>query len=274
MLLCDREWIVLLSADDRMDPCCLTRMAERIEQAGKNKTRLAMVLTACQRVDPSGRPTDILRSDYTTYRPFRFQTIPDGLYDAATWLVANAAPGIPPWMMGSAAIPRDLLAEAGGFRPEMGLSHDLELVLRLAAYGNVGYIDAPLLNYTVRGNSITSKLIKRHIHSRTAMVEFGAAWLSALHAHEARRTVSREERNMISAAISRAFLHRALLQRRAPDGGGIGSALLDIVYAASYSRRTVLGSWRLFVALGAMLAPRWLLERVTTLAHRYGLVVV
>ncbi|MBV9174155.1 MAG: glycosyltransferase [Chloroflexi bacterium] len=274
MALCSSEWVVLLSADDRLDPCCLSRMAQRIEQVAVSNARLAMVVTACRRVDPTGQATDILRQDYTSYRPFRFQVIPDGLYDSATWLGVNAAPGIPPWMMGSVAIPRDLLVESGAFRPEMGLSHDLELVMRLAAYGNVAYIDAPLLNYTVRGNSITGKLIKRHIQSRSAMVDFGAAWLSALHAHEARRTVSCHEREAVSAAISRAFLHRALLQRRAVDGGGVRAAIRDILHAASYSRRTVLGSWRLAVALGALLAPGWLLDRVTTIGHRYGFVVV
>lgn len=274
MSLCRKEWMLLLSADDRLDPCCLTRIAQRIEQAATSNTRLAMVVTACQRVDQTGRPTDILRDDYTTYRPFRFQAIPDGLYDGATWLRVNAAPGIPPWMMGSVAIPLDLLTEIGAFRPEMGLSHDLELVMRVAAYGDVAYIDAPLLNYTVRGNSITGKLIERHIRSRSAMVEFGAAWLSALQAHEARRAISCQERDAISAAISRAFLHRALLQRRAVNGGGVRAALRDILHAASYSRRTVLGSWRLLVALGAILAPGWLLDRITTIGHRYGFVVV
>jgi glycosyltransferase involved in cell wall biosynthesis len=274
MSLCRHDWILLLSADDRFDPCCLSRIAQRINQLATRKTRPAMVVTACRRIDQAGQPTDILRGDYTTYRPFHFQVIPDGLYDGATWMGVNAAPGIPPWMMGSVAIPRDLLTEVGAFRPEMGLSHDLELVMRLAAYGDVAYIDAPLLNYTVRGNSITGKLIKRHIQSRSAMVDFGAAWLSALRAHESRRTVSCQEREAISAAISRAFLHRALLQRRAVNGGGVRAALRDIVHAASYSRRTVLGSWRLLVAIGAILAPGWLLERVTNVGHRYGFVVV
>lgn len=274
MSLCRNEWLLLLSADDRLDPCCLSRIAQRIEEATTSHTRLAMVVTACQRVDPTGRPTDIFRDDYTTYRPFQFQTIPDGLYDPGTWLTVNAAPGIPPWMMGSVAFPRDLVTEIGLFRPEMGLSHDLELVMRFAAYGDVAYIDSPLLNYTVRGNSITGKLIERHIRSGSAMVDFGAAWLSALHAHEARRSVSCQEREAISAAISRAFLHRALLQRRAVNGGGVPAALRDIVHAASYSRRTVLGSWRVLVALGAILAPGWLLDRLTTIGHRYGFVVV
>jgi len=274
MSLCRNDWILLLSADDRLDRCCLGKIAQRIEQAARSNVGLAMVVAACRRVDPKGRPTDILRGDYTTYRPFHFQQIPDGHYDAATWLAVNTAPGIPPWMMGSVAMPRELLAEIGAFRPEMGLSHDLELVMRLAAYGNVEYIDTPLLNYTVRGNSITGKLIKRHMQSRSAMVDFGAAWLSALHAHEARRRVSCQERERISAAISRAFLHRALLQRRAVNGGGVRAALRDIWQAASYSRRTVLGSWRVFVALGAILAPGWLLDRLTTMGHRYGFVVV
>jgi glycosyltransferase involved in cell wall biosynthesis len=272
--ICQKEWLLLLSADDRFEPCCLSRIAQRIEQLAQSGTRLAMVVTACRRVDSNGQPTDILRGDYTSYRPLQFQTIPDGVYDSATWMSVNAAPGIPPWMMGSVAIPRELLAEIGPFRPDMGLSHDLELVMRASAYGSVAYIDTPLFNYTVRGNSITGQLIKRHIESRSDMVEFGAAWLSALRAHEARRSVSRHERALISAAIARAFLHRALLQRRAINGGGLPAALQDVMRAALSSPWTVLGSWRLFVALGALVAPSWLLDRLTTMGHRYGFVIV
>jgi glycosyltransferase involved in cell wall biosynthesis len=274
MAICTNEWVQLLSADDRLDPCCLSRITERIEALRDSKERLAMVVTACRRVDPAGRPTAIVRGDRTSYRHFTFQLIPDGVYDAASWLCANAAPGIPPWMVGSVAISRDLLAEVGGFRPEMGLCHDLELAMRLAAYGQVAYIDAPLLNYTVRGDSITAQLVKRHMQSGTTMVQFGAAWLSALHAHAARRRVSAEERAAIGAAIARAFLQRALLHRRAPDGGGIPAALQDVLRATLYSPRTVLGSWRFLVAVGAILAPTGLIRRTTEIGHRYGLVVV
>jgi glycosyltransferase involved in cell wall biosynthesis len=272
--ICRNEWVVVLSADDRFEPYCLSRQAQRIEQFAQSDTRLAMVVTACRRVDSKGQPTDILRDDYTSRRPLHFQAIPDGVYDSASWVRLNAAPGIPPWMIGSVAFPRDLLAQIGPFRPEMGLSHDLELVLRASAYGSVAYIDAPLFNYTVRGNSLTGQLVKRHIESGSEMVDFGAAWLSALRAHEARRSVSCQERALISAAIARAFLHRALLQRRAINGGGVRAAVRDVMRATMSSPRTVLGSWRFFVALGALLAPSWLLDHLTTMGHRYGFVVV
>jgi glycosyltransferase involved in cell wall biosynthesis len=276
MAICESEWVQVLSADDRLDPCCLEQIAQRIQQARSdpNAERLVMVVTACRRVDPSGRPTDILRADQTVYRPLQYQAIPDGVYDARAWLRVNAQPGVPPWMIGSVAIAHDLLDEVGGFRPEMGLCHDLELTMRVAAYGQVIYVDRPLLNYTVRGNSITWLLVKRHMQRGTDMVQFGSAWLSALRAHEERRRVSDDERAAIFAAISRAFLQRALLHRRASDGGGVLAAASDVLRATRYSPRTVFGSWRVLVALGAIFAPTWLLHRATALGHRYGYVVV
>ena len=93
-------------------------------------------------------------------------------------------------MFGSVAIAHDLLLEIGSFRPEMGLCHDLELAMRVAAYGNVAYIDEPLLDYTVREDSTTAHLMALHMGRGSAMVQFGAAWLSALQAHEARRVVA------------------------------------------------------------------------------------
>lgn len=274
MALSRYEWIQVLCADDRLHPLCLERSAARLCEAKAASKRVAMVATACQRIDASGNPTDIVRTDRVSYRPVQLQCIPDGHYDAERWLRVNAAPGVRPWMIGSVAIAADLFDEIGGFRAEMGLCHDLELTMRVAAYGDVVYIDEPLLHYTVREDSITSTMVRKHVRQGTAMVEVGAAWLSILQTHKARRQVLDGERADIYAAISRAFLQRALLHATVAEGHGRGAALLDVVRAGWYSPRTTVLTWRLAVALAVMLAPRAVINQAKVLGHRLGLVII
>jgi glycosyltransferase involved in cell wall biosynthesis len=274
MALSRYEWIQVLCADDRLHPRCLERSAARLSEAVKSSKRVAMLVTACRRVDASGQPTDIVRADRVSYRPVQLQWIPDGLYGAARWLCVNAAPGVRPWMIGSVAIDADLFDEVGGFRAEMGLCHDLELTMRVAAYGDVVYVDEPLLEYTVREDSITATLVRQHVRQGSAMVEVGAAWLSILNSHQARRQVSVMERQAIHAAIARAFLQRALLHATAAEGHGRRAALLDVVRAGWYSPSTTFLTWRLAVAVAAMLAPRVVIDQATVLGHRLGLVVI
>ena len=91
------------------------------------------------------------------------------------------------------------------------------------------------------------------------MVEEGLAWLSALRAHELRRTVTSRERAVVSSAMARAFLRRALLQRgRRGYPRARWDALTDVLRAVEHSPPTALGTWRLGVALGAMWHLNWL----------------
>jgi glycosyltransferase involved in cell wall biosynthesis len=273
MALCRNEWVHVLSADDRIRPDCLERMAERVTSLANCGEPLVMVVTACSRIPASCVLAGATCAADADAPLLRYQHISDGLYDSAGWLRANAAEGVPPWMFGSVAIARDLLAQIGGFRPEMGLCHDLELAMRISAYGRVAYIDEPLLEYTVRADSMTGKLVKERTRVGSSMVQLGTAWNSALRAHESRRVISRAERLEINGAIARAFLQRAVLHRRAGGSGGRWRALLDVLRAGRSSPRSVVG-WRGIVALGALLAPRWCIERATVLGHRLGFVVV
>ncbi len=208
-----------------------------------------------------------------SYLPVPYQPVHAGIHDAESWLRANAAPGLRPWMFGSVAISRELLQESGGFRAEMGLCHDLELTMRVAAYGDVAYIDEPLLDYTVRSDSLSTLQHRWHMERGDPMVITGAAWLSVLATHENRRQVSPAERADIHAAIARAFIRRALLQRRAP-GGSRWAAAMDVLRALRYSPRAVLGNWRAAAALAALIAPRWVVDRATLVGHRLGLIVI
>src|SRR5205814_1983767 len=227
-----------------------------------------------RRVDPSGELFEMV-GDSQSKRPTRrtqswVRHTRDGLYTARNWLLTNAAPGVPPWMIGSAAMSREVLTEIGGFRPEMGLSHDWELNLRIAAYGDVAYIDEPLFDYTQRPDSLTSRLLTRPEAREAEMADISAAWMAVLRAHEHRRPVSRAERAAIFDAVARAFLQRALLQRRMALGGRRWAAFKDVVRACWYSPRTALLSWRFGIVVAAVLAPRWLVARATTVGHRCG----
>jgi glycosyltransferase involved in cell wall biosynthesis len=251
------EWIQMLSADDRLEPSCLERMAARIAEAERDDPRrLALVATACRRVDELGRP-----ADWEYYRTWRINQVPGGRHDASAWLRITADPGPLPWNIGSVALSREVLWEMGGFfRPEIGLSADVEMTLRAAAYGDVAYIDEPLLLYTVRGDSM------RHIdffrdqarHGRTTTM--GAALLSGLGVHEDRRRVTREERSHVEAAVARTHVARALQHRSILGGGGRRGALRDIILASRASPRAVLAPGQLGRAVFAFVAPQVLVR--------------
>ena len=106
---------------------------------------LAMVIGAAQRSDAAGQSADAAYYGYAGRAP-----IPDGEHDAPTWLRVSTFAGVTPWNFGAVAIARRVLTESGGFfRPEVGMCSDVEATIRLAAYGDVAYVDEPLLDYTV-----------------------------------------------------------------------------------------------------------------------------
>jgi GT2 family glycosyltransferase len=272
MLLGRYEWLHVLSADDRMAPTCLETIADRIRTTRGRTERLAMVAGACRRVDEHGEPTDLM--DARVGRSELYEQIPDGLHDAEAWVRLNAAPGVRPWMVGAVSVERALVNEIGGWRPDMGLCHDLEFLLRIAAYGDVAYIDQPLLDYTVRRDSLTTSLSQRHMDRNEAMVQQGAAWLSILHAHGQRRTISSAERSEVHAAIARAFLQRAIWQRVMAGGLGRPGAIRDVARAFRHSPRTVLAPSRFVAAILAIAGPVGLIHRIRTRAHRAGRVII
>ena len=192
-LLSHFEWVQILCADDRLKPDCLAKMAAQVEAAVDEGANLAMVLTACSRVDPQGRP-----ADDAYYGHQRVMSIKDGTYDGEGWLDAMAVPGQTPWNYGSVALSKRVLSEMGLlFRPEIGLCADVELALRASAYGDVAYTSAPMLNYTVRGNSDMPGRALRNLRDGDPYTPIGTAWLAALRSHEQRRRVSPQQRKRI-----------------------------------------------------------------------------
>jgi GT2 family glycosyltransferase len=251
MQLCNGEWLQLLSADDRLHPLCLERMQAVIAAAPPSAPRLAAVITTCRRVAPDGSP-----AAHRYYGSQPEMEVRSGRYDAAGWLRLLAGPGLPPWNIGSVAISREVLAEMGGFfRAEVGLCADHDVTLRAAAYGDIYYIDEPLLDYTVRGDSDGHARFHRNRERGEKATPMGVALLSGLAAHEARRTISPAERRAVLAGIARLHLRRAGQHRILPAGRGRRGALLDVVRACQYSPETVLAPSQLIICLGAIFAP-------------------
>ena len=152
----------------------------------------------------------------------------------------------------------------------MELCADLEVVLRMSAYGPVVWIDEPLLDYTVRGDSATSTFVVRDLERNRPTTMGERAWLAALTLHEDRRPVGDDEVAAIHDAIARQLLQRALWHRTNPAGKGRGASLRDFYRAARYSPHTLTSPGRVAVLLGTILAPKWVIEKSRRIGHRKG----
>lgn len=248
------EWVQELAADDRLHPDCLAALAERIrDYRAHRRGRLAMVLTGTRRVNARGEVVDTAYYGYEGKQP-----LADGCYDAAGWLLAACAPGSSPWNFGSAAIARDVLEELGRYVRDDDpiMSTDLELALTVAAYGDVIYIDRPLLDVSAWPESDSHGRHARDRSGERPLTARGLAFRAALRVHESRRAVSPRERRAVFAAIARTNLQRAAGQRYLPGGGGRAAALRDVLRAVRYSWRTMIAPERLARALFIVVAPR------------------
>jgi glycosyltransferase involved in cell wall biosynthesis len=256
MLLCRHDWVQPLGVDDRLAPQCLATMAARIQAASSQTARLSVVLAVARRVNSSGQLAD---AAYYGYRGPA--TIPDGLHDAASWL-RHSLTGVTPWNIGTAAFSRDVLAEMGGLlRPEIDLCAEIDLVLRAATYGDVLYIDTPLMDFTVRGDGDSHS---RGFSSRAwnrPLSPLGVALVSALRTHLERREVSREERAAVYSVVAQTQIQRAFQHRYRAGGHGRRGALLDVIRAIRWSPTTVFRPTTLAYALAAILFPQGMIGR-------------
>ena len=262
-LLASNEWVQLLCADDRIRPTCMSRLAESITRANAvpstddgGPRRLALALTACRRVFPNGEPAD--RVWYGSKPKLQAET---GIYTAERWFRLLMQDGQPPWNAGSMALARSVIEESGGFfRPEVGLSCDVEMVLRASAYGDVVYVDEPLLDFTVRSDADNAIRLWANRAKGGEHTPSGAAILAALRVHEHRRAVTPVERRAALAAVARSHLQRAAQHRVLTDGLGRRGAIRDVLRAARYSPRTLASPYHLIYATAAVLLPKPLLQ--------------
>jgi GT2 family glycosyltransferase len=262
-LLASNEWVQLLCADDRIRPTCMSRLAESITRASETPSpadggepRLALALTACRRVYPDGEPAD--RVWYGSKPKLAARS---GTYNAESWFKLLMQDGQPPWNAGSIALSRSVIEESGGFfRPEVGLSCDVEMVLRASAYGDVVYLDEPLLDFTVRSDADNAIRLWANRAKGSAQTPSGAAILSALRVHEHRRMVTPAERRAALTAVARSHLQRAAQHRILTDGLGRRGAIRDVFRAARFSPRMLLKPYHLGYAAAAIVLPQPLLR--------------
>jgi hypothetical protein len=176
-------------------------------------------------------------------------------------------------MVGGQSVPRRLLNEIGGWRVELGLHSDLELALRLAAFGRVEYVAEPLVSYTIRADSTSTELAREDVARRDLPLELAWAWSVAMHAHATRRTVGPAEWRSVHGALARAYLQRAL-RKRLSRGSGRVAAMADVAHAFRTSPSTVIEPWRLIAAAAAIVAPRAAISRAVRVGHEHGVVMI
>ena len=149
----------------------------------------------------------------------------------------------------------------GLLRPEIGLCAEIDLVLRAATYGDVLYIDQPLMDFTVRedGDSHSRGFSERAWNR--PLSPLGVALVSALRVHLDRRDVSRQERAAVYSVVAQTQIQRAFQHRYRHGGRGRRGALLDVMRAIGWSPGTVLRPNNLAYALAAILSPKALIVR-------------
>jgi hypothetical protein len=256
--LCASDWVHLLAADDRLTVDCLRRISEEIAAASPTVERIAMVAAGCRRIDPDGRP-----ADHIWYGSKRKIPVSSGIYNPSEWLAICCQDGQPPWNLGSVTVSRSVIEESGGYlRPEIGLSNDFEMAMRVSAYGSVVYIDEPLLDFTVRSSSDGPARLHLNRSSGAPHTVVEPAFVNAMMVHELVRGITPAERRQVEAAIARSHLQRGAQHRVLPGGRGRLGALSDVRRAFRFSPRTVLSPYNLGYSLAAVLAPTRLLELV------------
>lgn len=245
------DWVYLLPADDRLMPTCLEGIASAVD-SHRGTRPLAAVITAAARVDPEGRP---LEARYYGYEGSAH--IAAGTYDASGWLRQMVAAGSPPWDCGAFA--RRIVEQMGVFyRTDRDtMSADIELTMRVAAFGDVAYLDEPLIAVTGWEELHTHGRTQQNLAGGSAETTFGMAYMTALAAHERVRVVSDEERSLVHTAVARSHLRRATAHRYRPGGRGRRAALADVRSAWHHSPRVVAA--RLPQVAAVIVAPRsWL----------------
>jgi hypothetical protein len=231
-------------------PACLERMAAQVEAATAAGRCLSMVLTGCRRLDEQGRPAE--QRYFGTWRSTGSRA---GSSSRPSGSVRRVA-GAPPWNIGSLAISAETYRVMAGFyREEIGLTVDLEMATRAAAYGPVGYVDEPLLEFTVRGDSMTNTFSRRMFDRDAILPPVAAALVSALAVHEHRRTVGPGERRLVMAQVADQLIGRALMHRYLDGGRGRVGAVRDLLRATYHDPRWLVSGRQLARATAAVVMP-------------------
>jgi hypothetical protein len=261
--LAETDWVMPIGADDRLPPNALARMACALDDASSDRAEpIVMIVAKCRRVSPAGVLAEA--QYYGSRLPARLDA---GRHDSRTWLALAASGGPFAWNMGAIAMWRPVLLESGPFRAEVGLATDMELIFRLAAYGDVLYIDEPLLDFAVRAESEGNLQWSQNRGDPKADVPLAVALLASLKAHEGVRQVSDAERRAVQRGVARTYLQRAT-QHRLPGGLGRRGAVRDIWRASRLNWKAVFEPGSFTRSLAAVAAPDSLVKRATAVMQR------
>jgi glycosyltransferase involved in cell wall biosynthesis len=262
MALAEGDWVIPIGADDRLDATALASMLSAIDGARSNdpadSRSPSMVVAACRRVFPDGSPADAFY--YGSQRPV---VVSAGRHGASAWRRVAATGGPFPWNIGSVAFWRPALERAGRMRPQVGVAADMELVFRIAAHGDVIYLPEALLDFTVRTESDGNRRWAANRRRGDPLTPLARALLAALAAHEAMGPVPRSDRRMIEAAAARTLFRRAAQHRTLAWGRGWRGAVADVARGVRLQPAAVLSPEALLLTGGALMAPSWLLRRVS-----------
>jgi hypothetical protein len=143
----------------------------------------------------------------------------------------------------------------------VGEAAGLELLLRIAAYGDIAYVDRKLMDGTGVLKPTDQTQDKPTQNGQVTAVE--AAWESAVRAHAARRAIPAEQRDQVRSVIARSHIQRALENRLSDTGGGRRGALREVWRAYSTSPALLASTRAVGTSALALLAPRFAISKLT-----------
>jgi len=144
--LASGTYIKLLCYDDFLDPSCLERQVDLLDR----RPEVVMVTSGLQYVNENG---EVLR----TVSAFSRETVAGEAEIVAGTLVYGNIIGSPSAVL----IRRECLLKAGPFSEEFPQVMDVEMWLRLASQGPVGFLPEALCSFRLHSQSLTEELRKQ-----------------------------------------------------------------------------------------------------------------
>jgi len=141
--LAEGKYIKFLCYDDLLEPTCLEKQVDMLDR----KPEIVMVTAGMRHIDAAGR---ILRT--VSFLPR--ETVLRDIDVVAGMLVYGNVIGVPSAVL----IRRESLLKAGSFSESFPQAVDVDMWLRLAAIGLVGYHPEVLCGFRVHSNSKTTEL--------------------------------------------------------------------------------------------------------------------
>lgn len=132
------EYVIFPGADDLLYPECLAKQVAFMDA----HPEAAFVFTGGYVIDKTGKPMSLALNRYAelTPGPEAFKRLMASCNDI---------------LMPSVLVRRALLEKAGGFNEELDYSPDYEAWVKLCLFGDVGYLDEPLVGYRMHDGNLT-----------------------------------------------------------------------------------------------------------------------